>query len=968
MSRHLALILLAAAFSSAVETEKPQYLITSPYTYRAGEDETVNIQLFGSKSCEVEVRLKPQNSKTVTVSANGTFTPGEQGKLILRIPKENVRNGRHYYRTSFDLDATVCGVKTESRSVSAQPLKPNNIFIQTDKPIYKPGQKLRMRILSLDKDLKLTGDKVANVHVVASASRIKQWNDVKLEDGMASLELQLSKEPILGKYTITAFVGKARKTQTIEVAKYVLPKYEVKITPPAYMALDQKEFTTTICAKYTYGKNVKGTLNAVLCLKHDDYIYRRREYVSRNFKKCQNITREINGCTDIRLLREELNVGEVTNVYRTQFLIDAQVTETLTGVTLKSKALKYNMKRRSVQLSFSGTSGKFKPGLPFKYVLKVTRPDGSPATGARVHVTVSRGWSAAATFYNKTFVVTNGLITDSIDDATYNARSLVFKANLLDKNPYPVKAHMYPVSTSYTANPWYSPSFSYLEIHNTQNTPAKIDSEASLTVRYTVRSNTGTRVNFHYTIMCKGNTVKSGTHTQLHNYVREENLTTTATPATTIRPTKVTVNVTNATLQRTNDTIRTKIHRLILPDWGWRRPKPIPVKKLNERPVVEKFDIKFLVTMEMVPSCRMMVYYVREDKEVVADSVDFDVEDKLENQVSVSFKDDERKPGEETNLILKATPGSRVAFVAVDKSIHLLKAGNELTKEKILPYLRTYQQRAYNSNPKCRNSWNPWWRGKRSIAPFYWGDSSSYDDASDAFNVAGLIFLSDLSIFTKPCPRPRPVPVVMAMMVDDDGGVGRNRNAGPRPKSGNVDQTEKKKKEKPVRVRKEFPETWFWADEKLDESGNKTLQVRVPDTITTWVANGFAISSKTGLGISDTSTLKAFQPFFVQMTLPYSVIRGEEIPVTVTVFNYMTSCVPIKLLLNQKSPDYKVTSYYINKLCVCGDAGQSVKFTIIPTNLGHIPLTVTATTSSARLCSNSTVTVSDAVTRKLLVE
>ena len=35
----------------------------------------------------------------------------------------------------------------------------------------------------------------------------------------------------------------------------------------------------------------------------------------------------------------------------------------------------------------------------------------------------------------------------------------------------------------------------------------------------------------------------------------------------------------------------------------------------------------------MVPSCRVMVYYVRKDKEVVADSVELDVEDKLENQV-----------------------------------------------------------------------------------------------------------------------------------------------------------------------------------------------------------------------------------------------------------------------------------------------------------------------------------------------
>ena len=55
-------------------------------------------------------------------------------------------------------------------------------------------------------------------------------------------------------------------------------------------------------------------------------------------------------------------------------------------------------------------------------------------------------------------------------------------------------------------------------------------------------------------------------------------------------------------------------------------------------------------------------------------------------------------------------------------------------------------------------------------------------------------------------------------------------------------------------------------------------------------------------------------------------------------------------------------------MCACGDAGQSVKFTIIPAKLGHIPLTVTATTSSARLCSNSTVFAQDAVTRKLLVE
>ena len=73
------------------------------------------------------------------------------------------------------------------------------------------------------------------------------------------------------------------------------------------------------------------------------------------------------------------------------------------------------------------------------------------------------------------------------------------------------------------------------------------------------------------------------------------------------------------------------------------------------------------------------------------------------------------------------------------------------------------------------------------------------------------------------------------------------------------------------------------------------MDVQVPDTITTWVANGFAMSSVYGMGLSSQTRLKAFQPFFVQMTLPYSVIRGEEIPITVTVFNYLFSCVPVSV-------------------------------------------------------------------------
>ena len=76
-------------------------------------------------------------------------------------------------------------------------------------------------------------------------------------------------------------------------------------------------------------------------------------------------------------------------------------------------------------------------------------------------------------------------------------------------------------------------------------------------------------------------------------------------------------------------------------------------------------------------------------------------------------------------------------------------------------------------------------------------------------------------------------------------------------------------------------------------TGNITVDLEVPHTITEWVSNGFCTSFYEGLGVSSTSYLKAFQPFFVSVTLPYSVIRGETVPVTANIFNYLEECLVV---------------------------------------------------------------------------
>jgi len=68
----------------------------------------------------------------------------------------------------------------------------------------------------------------------------------------------------------------------------------------------------------------------------------------------------------------------------------------------------------------------------------------------------------------------------------------------------------------------------------------------------------------------------------------------------------------------------------------------------------------------------------------------------------------------------------------------------------------------------------------------------------------------------------------------------------------------------------------------------------VPDSITTWVTEAIALSRDTGMGLAKRAELRTFKPFFVDFTLPYSVIRGEQTKVTLTVYNYLPTCAEVR--------------------------------------------------------------------------
>ena len=92
-------------------------------------------------------------------------------------------------------------------------------------------------------------------------------------------------------------------------------------------------------------------------------------------------------------------------------------------------------------------------------------------------------------------------------------------------------------------------------------------------------------------------------------------------------------------------------------------------------------------------------------------------------------------------------------------------------------------------------------------------------------------------------------------------------------------------------------------------TGEKIIRAQIPDTITSWYASAFAMSENSGMGVAPPASLTAFQPLFVSLTLPYSVVRGEKLTFTATVFNYMNWCTQVCEHLFKKLWSVWICSY-----------------------------------------------------------
>ncbi|KAK1341412.1 hypothetical protein QTO34_017818 [Cnephaeus nilssonii] len=876
------LLLLVLFSTNASNSAEPQYMVLVPSLLHTGTPE---------KGCLLLSHL----NETVTVSAS-LESPRENRRLFtdLVAEKDLFRCVSFTNLILFGGGFLHCHIKgpTQDFRKRRKVLVKNEqslVFVQTDKPIYKPGQ---------------TEPKKESNWTMAE-SQVREWPQ--------TVSLSLSSEPIQGSYKVVVEKESGGNIQhPFTVEEFVVPKFEVKVQVPKIISILDEKVNISVCGIYTYGKPVPGLATVRMC---------RKLFHSFNCPKqefCEEFSHQLNsnGCITQQV---NTNLFQLKNAgYEMELKVEAKIREEGTDLEFTGSGTS-KITNIATSLKFVKVDSHFRRGIPFFGQVLLVDGKNVPVPNKLVSISAME----ANYLFNAT---TNeqGLAQFSIDTTNILANNLFLTAyhEKMDRCFSFAWLQEEHRTAQHIARHVFSLSGSFIDLEPVVGT-LSCDQTQTIRAHYILKvAATGElkELIFYYLIMAKGGIVRSGTHA-------------------------------------------------------------LPVEPGDMK---GSFSLAFPVKSDIAPTARLFIFTIFPSGEVIGDSQSFEIENCLANKVDLSFSPDLSLPASHAHLRVTASPQSLCALRAVDRSVHLLRPEAELSPSSVynllpvkdLTYFPENLDQEEEEQENCLNT--PHISGRDFYIP-----SVTYDeeDMYGFLKGMGLKVLTNSKIQKQRSCSMSHTPVLLAEPLGMPGLYGGIAGLGspyisPLGASAAIPGNSMPSPE-PVSetVRSYFPETWIWELAMVDSSGVAEVGVTVPDTITEWKAGAFCLSNDTGLGLSLPTTLRAFQPFFVELTMPYSVVRGEAFTLKATVLNYLPNCIRVSVQL-QASTAFLAAQNEKGKesYCICVNERQTLSWAITPKTLGNMNFSVSAqAVQSLELCGNKVAEVpeigrKDTVIKTLLVE
>ncbi|XP_036453856.1 alpha-2-macroglobulin-like protein 1 isoform X1 [Colossoma macropomum] len=877
------------------QTSEPYFTVTFPAVIESGSEATFCASF-----------LKPNETLQMTIYLDHN----NQSRTLLQQRVEKEFHNCSKFKAPQVEGQSVQQIRVEVKGESFQMTDKRKVmfksynpltFIQTDKPIYNPGQTVNFRVVTMDANFVPLKQEYSIVTLEDNnGNRIGQWTNVSSTGLIVQLSHQLNPEAPEGLYNLKANIGERSIIHNFRVKKYVLPRFEITLKSPEQQSVGDEDLKIEVCAKYTYGQPVPGTALMQMCRKFQRYYYHQTTMVAPCMVEA--VEMKENGCAS-HVFNMSHFIGSEFEQHLDNFLdITVTVTEEGTDISMvKSGTTEITYEIGKVE--FVDLPKNFERNTVIEGKIKVTSFSGSPIPNKKVYLLKGQRWSPEL-LQNLTTDV-NGLASFTVNAPNEPEREISLLASVNPdslfhdyRKPF-IRTSDAQIRLLEPATP-YSPVYSELSIESLEE-PIRCDSEISINIKYYIIGET------------------------------TENYST--------------------------DIIYTVLSKGAIVHHGYEKVEVKESKKLIEGKVLFRLS----VDAELAPVVQVLVYCVLPSQNVIAASKDFDVDKCFRNKVSLQFSPTEAVPGEENTLQLSALPGSLCGLSAVDQSVFIMEPGKRLNADEVFNLLPVKSASDYSyeveDEQACLHV-----RPRRD---------TQGDKAYNTLKSVGLKMATNLAIREPHCLIYKGLEYRRGYVY---GGHGWRHTVALASPMALGERLLKEDSEPIETVRKFFPETWIWQLAEVGDSGSAQVPVTVPDTITTWETDAFCLSSR-GLGVAPPAQLRVFQPFFLELSLPYSIIRGEEFELKATVFNYLSKCIMVKVTPAPSSTyTLKASSDGEYSSCLCANGRKTFKWTLVPSVLGVLSVTVSAEAEQSQaVCDNEIVSVPergriDTVTRSLIVQ
>ncbi len=244
------------------------------------------------------------------------------------------------------------------------------ILLVSDRPIYQPGHVIHLRALALRPfDMRPVENKELLFEVEdPKGNKVFKRTFKTSGFGVASVDFQLADEVNMGDYHLRAVLGDTRAEKTVQVKRYVLPKFKVEVKADKTFYLPKETIKIELQSDYFFGKPVANAKVEVTASTFD---------VAFNKFHAWRGETDGNGHATLEIKLPDHFVGQPLQKGDALVKLDVKVLDSADHSEAVTKS--YPVSDQPVHISLIAEGGKIVPNMENRIFVAATYPDGSPA-------------------------------------------------------------------------------------------------------------------------------------------------------------------------------------------------------------------------------------------------------------------------------------------------------------------------------------------------------------------------------------------------------------------------------------------------------------------------------------------------------------------------------------------------------------------------------------------------------------